>query len=148
MQKLKTEKTEKSVFNSIILPLIPMLLWGSLFPFIKIGYEAFSIDTTRVQDILMFAALRFTVCGVIVCALACFRKEAIEKPAGKSILSISLMGLFAIVLHYSFTYIGLSLTDSSKTAILKQVGVLFYVCFSSMFFKEVCQILAWLEVPE
>ena len=30
----------------------------------------------------------------------------------------------------------MKLTDSSKTAILKQVGVLFYVCFSFIFFKE------------
>ena len=45
------------------------------------------------------------------------------------------MGLFAIVLHYAFTYVGLSLTESSKTAILKQLGALIYVCFAFLFIK-------------
>jgi len=136
MQKLKCEKRRDNFLNSVILPLIPMLLWGSLFPFIKIGYTVFCIDTSRVADIIMFAALRFTVCGVIVCALAYLKKDNLEKPAPRSILSIALMGLFAIVFHYSFTYIGLSLTDSSKTALLKQLGALLYVCFSFLFIKD------------
>ena len=126
----------KSIFNSIILPLIPMVLWGSLFPFIKIGYRAFNIDTASVADILMFAAFRFTICGIIVCCLARLKKNKLEKPGGKSILNIVLMGIFAIVLHYSFTYVGLSLTDSSKTALLKQLGALLYVCFAFLFIKD------------
>ena len=40
------------------------------------------------------------------------------------------------MLHYSFTYLGLGSTDSSKTALIKQVGSLFYVCFSFLFFRE------------
>ena len=47
-----------------------------------------------------------------------------------------LIGLFSIILHYSFSYIGLSLTDSSKTAIIKQLGTLVYVCFAFLFFKN------------
>lgn len=46
------------------------------------------------------------------------------------------MGLFSIVLHYAFTYIGLSMTDSSKTALMKQLGALIYVCFAFLFFKN------------
>ena len=136
MQELKTKEKLKNVFNLILLPLIPMVLWGSLFPFIKIGYAAFDVDTSSVADILMFAAVRFTICGIIVCALACLKKDTLEKPVGKSIFSIALMGVFAIVLHYSFTYVGLSLTESSKTALLKQLGALLYVCFSFLFIKE------------
>ena len=39
------------------------------------------------------------------------------------------MGLFSIVLHYAFTYIGLSTTDNSKNALI-------YVCFAFLFFKN------------
>lgn len=46
------------------------------------------------------------------------------------------MGLFSIVLHYACTYIGLSTTDSSKTALIKQLGALIYVCFAFIFFKN------------
>ena len=124
------------VFKNLILPLIPMLLWGSLFPFIKIGYSAFNINTASIADILMFAALRFAFCGLIVCGAAYLNGENLKCPKYKNIFNITLMGVFAIVLHYSFAYVGLSLADSSKTAILKQLGALFYVCFAFIFVKN------------
>ena len=110
-----------------------MMLWGSLFPFIKIGYRVFGIDTGNTADILMFAALRFAVCGIIVCVFACFSKS---KPKMRNICNICLMGIFAIVLHYGFTYVGLSKTDSAKTAILKQLAPLLFACFSFLFVKD------------
>ena len=113
-----------------------MMLWGALFPFIKLGYTAFNIDTESVADILMFAALRFTVCGLIVCVIAFFSKSDIAKPHIHSVLHICVVGLFAIALHYGFTYVGLSRTDSSKTAKLKQLAPLVYTCFSFLFVKE------------
>lgn len=112
-----------------------MLLWGSLFPFIKIGYEAFAIDQNSVPDILMFAAMRFIVCGIIVCAIAAARKDSLSDNKLKGVGAVLLMGLFSIVLHYAFTYIGLTMTDSSKTALLKQLGSLFYICFAFLFIK-------------
>ena len=35
-----------------VLPIIPMILWGSLFPFVKIGYSAFNIDSKNIGDII------------------------------------------------------------------------------------------------
>ena len=125
----------KKIVNDYILPLIPMILWGSLFPFVKIGYEAFSINTDSVPDILVFAAMRFIVCGIIVSAIAMIRRDSLSDNRVKGIASVVLMGLFSIVLHYAFTYIGLTMTDSSKTALLKQLGSLFYICFAFLFIK-------------
>ncbi len=133
MQKLNKETR---TLTGILLPLVTMMLWGSLFPFIKLGYTAFNIDTESVADILMFAALRFTVCGLIVCVIAFFSKSDIAKPHIHSVLHICVVGIFAIALHYGFTYVGLSRTDSSKTAILKQLAPLVYTCFSFLFVKE------------
>lgn len=111
-----------------------MLLWGTLFPTVKLSYSAFDISTTG--DILFFAGMRFVVCGGVICLFSLITDKASFKPAKSSILPILLAGLFSIILHYACTYSALQLTDSSKTAILKQVGVLFYVCFSSLFFKD------------
>ena len=44
--------------------------------------------------------------------------------------------MLGIVVHYSLTYIGLTLVDSSKTAILKKVGELLYICFSFLIIRE------------
>ncbi len=122
--------------KAIALSLLVMALWGSLFPFLKIGYRVFEIDSASIPDILMFAGMRFVVSGLVVCVYSFFRKEKLATPKGKQILNIFYSGLFAIVLHYAFTYIGISTTDSSKTALIKQLGVLLYVCFAFMFFKD------------
>ena len=126
----------KNKFKIISLSLLVMALWGSLFPMIKIGYASFNIDSASIPDILMFASMRFILSGIVVCAFSFFRKEKLAAPKAKSILNILVIGLVSIVLHYAFTYIGLSVTDGSKTALIKQIGSLIYVCVAFLFFKE------------
>ena len=113
-----------------------MALFGSLFPFIKIGYKAFSIDGTNVPSVLMFAGTRFTVCGIVIYLISLCRKDKYQNPKLKTIGMMLLCGVFSTILHYAFTYIGLRYTDSSKSAIIKQIGTLMYVCFAFLFFKE------------
>lgn len=120
--------------KTVILSLLVMFLWGSLFPCVKLGYEAYQVVST--WDIIYFAGVRFTICGGIVCLYCLIRDRRTFLPAKTYWAPVLLSGVFAIILHYSFSYLGLQITDSSKTAILKQVGVLFYVCFSALFFKE------------
>lgn len=123
-------KKNKSVFTALFV----MLLWGSLFPAVKLGYRAF--DITGTGDILYFAGVRFTICGIAICIYAGLTDRKSYRAAFSCMLPILWSGVFAIILHYACTYSALRFTDTSKTAILKQVGTLFYVCFSSLFFKE------------
>ncbi len=111
-----------------------MLLWGSLFPMVKLGFSAYRVESTA--DILLFAGIRFVICGGVICIFSAIKEKASYRPVKHSIFPILLSGVFAIILHYGFTYMGLELTDSSKTALIKQVGALFYVCFSFLFIKE------------
>ena len=120
--------------KTLLLALLTMLLWGSLFPMVKLGFTAYRVVGTA--DILLFAGIRFVICGGVICAYAAIRDKSTYQPAGGSFVWILLSGLFAIILHYSFTYAGLELTDSSKTALIKQIGALFYVCFSFLFIKS------------
>lgn len=120
--------------KTVLLTLFVMLLWGSLFPVIKLSYGVYGIKTTG--SILYFAGVRFTVCGIIITAYAFLRDRKSFSVVKSAAVPILLSGVFAIILHYGFTYTGLKFTDSSKTAILKQIGVLFYVCFSFLFFKD------------
>lgn len=122
--------------RTVLLSLVVMALWGSLFPCIKLGYAAFAISSTDIPGILMFAGVRFTLCGVVICAIACLKKDTIAAPKLRSVGTILLIGLFSIILHYAFLYIGISSTDSSKTALIKQLGSLLYVCFAFLFFPS------------
>ena len=101
---------------------------------VKLGYEAY--DIVSVGDILLFAGIRFTICGAAISIFAFLKDKGSFGDVKAHIFPILLSGVFSIVLHYGFSYLGLDLTGSSKTAILKQTGVLFYVCFSFLFFKE------------
>ncbi len=121
-------------YKNLLLTLFVMLLWGSLFPMVKLGYGAYGISTTG--DILLFAGVRFTICGGVICLYSGIKNRDAYAGVRSTIIPVLLSGLFAIILHYSFTYLGLSMTESSKTAILKQIGALFYVCFSFLFFKD------------
>jgi drug/metabolite transporter (DMT)-like permease len=120
--------------KTVWLALLTMLLWGSLFPMVKLGFSAYEVNSTA--DILLFAGIRFVICGGVISIFAAIKDKESYCPIKGSILPILLSGIFAIVLHYGFTYLGLELTDSSKTALIKQVGALFYVCFSFLFIKE------------
>lgn len=123
-------------FKTLALSLIVMTLWGSLYPVVKLGYSVFGINGKAVPDILMFAGMRFVVSGLVVSLFSMLKKEKITAPKGRNIGFILLMGLFAVVLHYTCTYMGLTTTDSSKTALIKQLGALIYVCFAFVFFKD------------
>lgn len=111
-----------------------MLLWGSLFPMVKLGFSVYAVEGTA--DILLFAGIRFVICGGVICIFSAIKDRSSYGPVRHSIFPILLSGVFAVILHYGFTYLGLELTDSSKTALIKQVGALFYVCFSFLFIKE------------
>ena len=91
-------KSKLSKLKTIILSLLVMALWGSLFPCIKIGYQAFCISGTDIPSILMFAGTRFTVCGIVICTIALCKKDKIQTPKAKSIGGILLIG----ILIYAF----------------------------------------------
>lgn len=120
--------------KTLRLSLLVMLLWGSLFPTVKLGFSAFSVVSTG--DILLFAGVRFLICGALITAFAFFKDKKSFGAIPSSLLPVLLSGFFAIVLHYACTYGGLSLTASGKTAILKQVGALLYVLCAPLFFRN------------
>ena len=120
--------------KTTLLTLLAMLLWGSIFPCIKVGYKVFKISSAA--EILLFAGIRFLVCGMIITVISRAMGQKADKNTKNSIIPILLTGLFAVVLHYAFTYAGLAVTDSSKTAMLKQLGVLLYICLAFLFVKD------------
>ena len=121
---------------SVLLTLFVCALWGSLYPFIKIGYAAFAIDAGDIPSIMLFAGLRFAVSGAVLIGLLALKEKRNTFPRKTQWAPILLVALCTIVLHYGLTYVGLSLGEGSKSAIVKQVGFLFLSCFSFLFVKD------------
>ncbi len=118
----------------VLLTLLVMLFWGSLFPVVKLGFVAYQI--VSIGDLLLFAGIRFTLCGAIILLFTLFSQKNALQNTKSAFPLILLFGLFAVVLHYAFTYIGLRYADSSQTALMKKVGVLIYIALSSFFLRE------------
>uniref|UniRef100_UPI003FEF5FB0 hypothetical protein n=1 Tax=Faecalibacterium sp. TaxID=1971605 RepID=UPI003FEF5FB0 len=52
---------------AVIIAILCNAMWGSAFPFIKLGYRLFAIDTADTASILCFAGVRFMLGSVLVC---------------------------------------------------------------------------------
>ena len=126
----------KNTIKTLTLALVVMALWGSLFPMIKIGYGAFGIVSTDIPTIILFAGMRFTFSGIVLASVFCVKEKSFDAPKRKEILPILLGALVTIILHYSFTYLALSIGEGSKTAIVKQICFLFLGCFAFLFDKS------------
>ncbi len=84
---------------ALLLALLTMALWGSMFPAVKLGYRAFRVDTAFVPDILLFAGLRFAVCGVAYILLYSLSQHRVCVPAVRTWPAVLCMGLLSVVLH-------------------------------------------------
>ncbi len=134
-------KTTKPLFARplicLLLSALVCALWGSLYTCIRYGYLAFGIDgKSDIPSILLFAGIRFLICGGILVAFLTCKEKKLRLPGKQSILPIFLIAFLTVILHYSLTYIGLATTDGGKTSVLKQVGYLVISCFAFLFYKE------------
>ena len=122
--------------TSVLLCLLVCLLWGSLYPMIKVGYAAFEIASRDIPSIVVFAGLRFCISGIVLVLISSIKDKKFVKPQKSNIKYVLLGALFTIILHYSMSYIALSMGESSKSAIVKQIGYLFLSCFAFLFDKN------------
>ena len=133
---MKENEKQKNLIL-VLLSLVVMLLWGSLFPVGKLSYEKLEINTKFLPNLLLFAGVRFTISGLFITLFQTARQKSIPKLKEKrEWIGIALVGVFAVMFHYACTYFGLSIVESSKTALLKQSGVLVFIFFSFLFLKE------------
>lgn len=123
--------------TSVIIAIVVCALWGSLYPFVKIGYSAFQIASSDIPTIMLFAGCRFVVSGMILFIIFSAKEKKFSILHHKKyLILILLISLTSIILHYFFTYTALAFGEGSKSAIIKQVGFLFLSCFAFLFIKE------------
>ena len=68
----------KKSTQTFLLALLVMLLWGSLFPCVKLAYKNFTIDSSNPANLLLFAGVRFLICGAIILLFCCTRKKDLK----------------------------------------------------------------------
>ena len=119
-----------------LLCIVCCLLWGSAFPFVKIGYSILKIDTVDTASILLFAGIRFFLAGVFAIIIGSILKKKFIYPKKENYFAVFKLSLMQTVLQYIFFYIGLSNTTGVKSSIINGASSFFAILIACFVFKQ------------
>ena len=120
---------------AVLLSVLCTLLWGTAFPFIKLGYAAFEVADGDVGAMLLFAGCRFFLAGLMVLPVIAFQRARVLPHKG-DVLPIAVLGLVLTAGQYFFTYIGLGFTSGANTSIITACASFLTVLAAPFFFRS------------
>ena len=74
--------------------------------------------------------------GILLVGADGVKKHSLDLPGRSCLGSILVVSMLTVVIHYALTYTGLALAESSKSAVLKQLGFLVVPGVAFLFRKE------------
>lgn len=131
--------------NKVVVCIIAVIccgLWGSAFPFVKIGYNLFNITNTASQ--ILFAGLRFTLAGIMTIIIGSLLNRKFLFPVKTSWKNVFTLSFFQTFIQYLFFYIGLSITTGVKASLIEGTCAFFSILIASLIFKQ--EKLTWLKI--
>ncbi len=126
----------KNYKTAVVLAIFCTLLWGTAFPFIKLGYAQLDISESDIGSKLLFAGARFTIAGLAVLFVSSIKGRRFETLKKNDILPVVILGLVQTFGQYIFTYIGIGFTSSTNTSLITACSSFFAVLFAPLFFKQ------------
>ena len=137
MKKSKLDAFFSVPAVAIIMTILCNMLWGSAFPFIKLGYRLFAIESSDTASILCFAGIRFMLGAALVwvCGLALNRKP-LPMPKGKALLSSCGLGLWQTSAQYFFYYSAVALLTGAMGGILNSTQSFLGVIVAHFLYKS------------
>ncbi|MGN0984218.1 MAG: DMT family transporter [Gemmiger sp.] len=124
---MTSECEQKSTLDSlfsipaaaVVLAAVCNMLWGSAFPFIKMGYRLFAIESTDTPSIMCFAGVRFMMGAALVYLFALLlQRRPPVFPRGKALVSSCGLGLWQTTLQYTFYYSAVAMLTGALGGIL------------------------------
>ena len=104
---------------AVALAVLCNLLWGSAFPFIKMGYRLFVIDSADTASILCFAGVRFMMGSLLVWIFgSLMERRPLPLPRDKVLGECCALGLWQTALQYFFYYSAVAQLTGSFGGIL------------------------------
>ena len=104
---------------AVIIAILCNAMWGSAFPFIKLGYRLFAIDTADTASILCFAGVRFMLGSVLVLGGSLLLEGRLPAmPKGKILAECCALGLWQTTAQYAFFYSAVALLTGAFGGIL------------------------------
>ncbi len=120
----------------MLLAIFCNVLWGCAFPFIKMGYRLFEIDSANTASILCFAGVRFMLGSFFVLlGRPCSRPDA-PFPKGKVLGECCVLGLWQTTLQYAFYYMAVAMLTGAFGGILNSTQSFLGVIFAHFLYGD------------
>ncbi len=143
MEKSKVDQFFAKPMHAIMLAMVVNMLWGCAFPFIKVGYELFSIDTSTVSSIFVFAGTRFFISGILVLFVgSLLNKRVLLLPLKKSSLKVLGLGLWQTGFQYACYYSAVALLTGKIGSLVNSSSCFFAVLLAHFLYGNADRITA------
>jgi len=116
--------------------LICCLLWGSAFPFIKVGYKLLSIDSSDTASQILFGGVRFIIAGIMVVIFGSVLQKTVLIPKNDEIKNVAFVSLFQTIGQYILFYIGMAHTSGVRGAIIEGSNVFVAIGVACLIFRQ------------
>ena len=115
----KLDKIFGTPLFAVLLAIFCNVLWGSAFPFIKLGYRLYVSDSAAAASILCFAGVRFMIGAALVwLAGLALNHRPLPMQRGKTLASACGLGLWQTAAQYFFYYSAVALLTGAMGGIL------------------------------
>lgn len=123
---------------AVLLAIVCNCLWGSAFPFIKLGYRLFTIDSADTASILCFAGVRFMMGSVLVFLAGCALQGRMPLPPRQRRLRLECcaLGLWQTTAQYAFYYSAVALLTGAFGGILNSTQSFLGVILAHFLYGE------------
>ena len=122
---------------AVLLAIFCNCLWGSAFPFIKMGYRLFEIEATDTASILCFAGVRFMLGSVLVfLGSVLLQGRAPAFPRGRVLAECAALGLWQTTAQYAFYYSAVALLTGAFGGILNSTQSFLGVIFAHFLYGQ------------
>lgn len=139
-EKSRSEQFWQRTGVWIPLTLLCVFLWGTAFPFVKSGYRLFQIESGsdhQVFSLILFAGVRFALCGLITLIFTALFEKQIPLPKGRQgWLDSFLLAIPQTIFQYSLFFIGMANTSGTIGSILASTSSFMAIVLSGLFFKD------------
>lgn len=129
---------EKKIQHPVVVLLLAFVccvLWGSAFPFIKLGYAAFEIAASDTASQLLFAGIRFTLAGILAWCIGSIAQKKPLIPKKRSLKKIAALSSMQTVGQYICFYIGLAHCSGVKSSVIDGMSAFITILLTTLLFR-------------
>jgi len=132
---IRGKNMSKLPVKAVLAAIFCNMLFGSASPFIKLGYDYFSIVDDVFSKIL-YAGIRFFISGIIVFLIDIIMSKKIPTVSRGNRMNVFFTAITYTFLQYTFFYIGLSKTTGALASVINSSSAFVAVILAHFIYRD------------